>query len=85
MEADGVEALVVCSRGGHSGRLQYLSDIFQWSGRAFLVLTLEGEAVFVSDPFWDQGYARLAGWVRDLRVSSHPGREVASILAERGL
>ena len=87
MDQAGVEALIVCSRGDEfmRGRVQYVSDIFQWAGWGVVVLPLEGEAAFIADPLWGLGRAKLAGWISDLRASQDVGGEVADILAERRL
>ena len=52
MEAAGVDVLVVCSRGDEfmRGRVQYVSDIFQWAGWGMVVLPLKGEPTFISEP-----------------------------------
>jgi Xaa-Pro aminopeptidase len=87
MSAAGVDALVVCSRGDEfvRGRIQYLSDIFQWAGWGFLVLPADGDASYVGDPLWGISRAEAAGWIPDLRLTQTPGEEVAAILADHGL
>ncbi len=87
MEAQGLGALVICSRGDEfvRGRVQYVSDIFQWAGRGFVVLPLKGEATFVVDPLWGLGYAMQSGWLNDYRVPKNAGKEIAGILSDLGL
>ena len=87
MESKGLSALVICSRGDEfvRGRVQYVSDIFQWAGRGFVVLPLKGEATFVVDPLWGLGYAMQAGWLNDYRVPKNAGEEIAGILSDLGL
>jgi Xaa-Pro aminopeptidase len=87
MDGAGFGALVVCSRGDEfmRGRVQYVSDIFQWAGWGVVVLPLEGEPAFIADPLWGLGRAQLVEWISDLRVSQDLGGEVADILADRGL
>jgi Xaa-Pro aminopeptidase len=87
MAAAGLDALVVCSRGDEfvRGRVQYLSDIFQWAGWGFLVLPAAGDASYVGDPLWGVARAEAAGWVPDLRLTQTPGEEVGAILSDHGL
>jgi len=87
MDEAGFAALVVCSRGDEfmRGRVQYVSDIFQWAGWGVVVLPFSGEPAFVADPLWGLGRAQLVGWILDLRVSQDVGGEVADILADRGI
>lgn len=87
MDEQGVEALVVCSRGDEfvRGRVQYVTDIFQWAGRGFCVLPGKGDAVFVTDPLWGLGYALLSGWVQDHRMPTNAGAEIGAILSDLGL
>ncbi len=87
MEANAVDALVICSRGDEfvRGRVQYVSDIFQWAGKGFVVLPLKGEAVFIVDPLWGLGYAMQSGWLNDYRVPPNAGAEIGGILSDLGL
>lgn len=87
MAGAGLDALVICSRGDEfvRGRVQYVSDIFQWAGRGFVVLPAAGDPVFVGDPLWGLGYANRSGWLSDLRVPADAGAEIASILADLGV
>ncbi len=87
MEANALGALVICSRGDEfvRGRVQYVSDIFQWAGRGFVVLPLKGEAVFIVDPLWGLGYAMQSGWLNDYRVPPNAGTEIGGILSDLGL
>jgi Xaa-Pro aminopeptidase len=86
MDAAGLSALVVCGRGDEfmRGRVQYVSDIFQWAGWGIVVLPRYGEAAFIADPLWGLGRARLVGWHADVRSSHSPGAEIAQVLADRG-
>lgn len=85
----GLDALIISSRGDEfmRGRVQYLSDIFQWAGWGFLLLPLRGEATFVGDPLWGLEAADDGdkGWVADRRATQEPGRELASVLIDLGL
>lgn len=87
MSAQGLEALVICSRGDEfvRGRVQYVSDIFQWAGRGFVVLPAKGDAVFVGDPLWGLGYAMLGGYLEDHRLPERAGTEIGNILGDLGL
>lgn len=87
MSENGLEALVICSRGDEfvRGRVQYVSDIFQWAGRGFVVLPLKGEAAFVVDPLWGLGYAMMGGWLEDYRMPANAGAEIGAILGDLGL
>ena len=87
MEEEGQGAFVICSRGDEfvRGRVQYVSDIFQWAGRGFVVLPLDGDPVFVVDPLWGLGYAMQGGWLDDYRMPANAGKEIAGILSDLGL
>jgi len=87
MDAAGLSALVICSRGDEfvRGRVQYVSDIFQWAGRGFIVLPLKGDPVFVVDPLWGLGYASLSGWVADMRMPANAGAEVGAVIRDLGI
>ena len=87
MATIGLEALVICSRGDEfvRGRVQYVSDIFQWAGRGFVVLPLKGESVFIVDPLWGLGYAMLGGWLNDYRMPENAGTEIGVVLNDLGL
>lgn len=85
MREAGLEALVIWSRGDEflRGRVQYVSDIFQWAGWGIVVLPLDGEPAFVGDPLWSTARAEAVEWLGDIRQSGEPGPEVAKILADR--
>lgn len=87
MDEQGLEALLICGRSDESvrGRIQYVSDIFQWAGTGFVVLPRRGDPVFIDDPLWSLGYASQSGWVTDLRTSDAIGREIGGILSDLGL
>jgi Xaa-Pro aminopeptidase len=87
MESNDLGALVICSRGDEfvRGRVQYVSDIFQWAGRGFVVLPAKGEAVFIVDPLWGLGYAMRSGWLNDYRVPDNAGEEIGRIILDLGL
>src|SRR5581483_9767305 len=87
MAREGYEALVICGRGDEfvRGRIQYVSDIFQWAGWGFVVLPAKGEASYVGDPLWGTARAEAAGWIVDLRLTLAPGEEIAAILSDHGL
>ena len=82
MAEAGVDALVIWSRGDEflRGRVQYVSDIFQWAGWGIVVLPAEGDGTFVGDPLWSVARAEAVEWLPDVRQSADPGAEVASIL-----
>ena len=52
MTASGLDGLVIASRGDEfmRGRVQYVSDVFQWAGWSFVVLPAAGEPSFIADP-----------------------------------
>jgi Xaa-Pro aminopeptidase len=87
MDEAQLDALVICGRGDEfmRGRVQYVSDIFQWAGWGIVVLPRHGEAAFIADPLWGLGRAQLAGWHSDVRSSHTPGAEIADVLADRGI
>lgn len=83
----GHDALLVCSRGDEfmRGRVQYVSDIFQWAGWGVVVLPHDGDPAFIVDPLWGLGRAALVRWIEDLRTTQDLGGAVADILADRGI
>jgi Xaa-Pro aminopeptidase len=87
MSEAGLDALVIFSRGDEflRGRVQYVSDIFQWAGWGIVVLPISGETSFVGDPLWGLARAEAAGWVTDIRATFEPATEVASILSDHAL
>jgi len=87
MEAGGVDVLVVCSRGDEfmRGRVQYVSDIFQWAGWGMVVLPLKGEPTFISDPLWGLARPPLVNWIQNLVTTQTPGREINSIVHDLGI
>jgi Xaa-Pro dipeptidase len=87
MAEAGLDALVICSRGDEfvRGRVQYVSDIFQWAGWGFAVLPAKGDPSYIGDPLWGISRAEAAGWIDDLRLTQTPGEEVAAILSDHGL
>lgn len=86
MDEQGLSALIICGRGDEfvRGRIQYVSDIFQWAGRGFVVLPLKADPVFVVDPLWGTGYASQSGWIQDLRMPSVAGSEIGGIISDIG-
>ena len=85
----GMGALIIASRGDEfmRGRVQYLSDIFQWAGWGFLVVPMDGFKTFVCDPLggFEAATTGDGSWVSDIRLSQEPGRELADILREHGV
>jgi Xaa-Pro aminopeptidase len=83
----GLDALVIAGRGDEflRGRLQYVSDIFQWAGYGYVVLPAEGGAAYIGDPLWGLGRATAAGWIDDLRLSLTPGAEAVAALGDHGV
>jgi Xaa-Pro aminopeptidase len=87
MSGKGLEALVICARGDEfvRGRVQYVSDVFSWAGRSFVVLPAKGDAVYVGDPLAGDGYPRMTSYLEDYRIPVRAGTEVGSILGDLGL
>src|SRR5215813_10265011 len=84
MSEAGYDALVIYGRGDEfvRGRIQYVSDIFTWAGWAIVVLSVNGEAVFIVDPLFGLGRATIVDWITDLRITQDPGTEIAGILSD---
>lgn len=84
MDEQGIDALIICSRGDEfmRGRVQYVSDVFQWAGWGIVVLPNEGEASFISDPLWGLARVPLVDWIKDARTTHDPGAEIGSILSD---
>jgi Xaa-Pro aminopeptidase len=87
MARDGIDALVVAARGDEfmRGRLQYVSDVHMWAGRAFVVLPADAPPIFFGEPLWGIGRATLPGWVTDARLSAQPGDSIGHALRDLGL
>ena len=86
MAAEGMDALIIYSRADEfmRGRIQYVSDAFQWAGWGIIVLLPKGDGIYVGDPLWGGGRVALAGWVDDIRATQHPDTEIAGILSDHG-
>ncbi len=86
MAAEGMDALIIYSRADEfmRGRIQYVSDAFQWAGWGIIVLPAKGDATYVGDPLWGAGRVALPGWVDDLRATQTPDIEIAGILSDHG-
>jgi Xaa-Pro aminopeptidase len=85
MDENGYDALLVAGRGDEfmRGRLQYVSDVFQWAGWGFVLLPRREEGVLLCDPLG--GYeASDESWLRDVRVSATPSADLASMLHDLG-
>jgi Xaa-Pro aminopeptidase len=86
MEKGGYDALVICGRGDEfvRGRIQYVSDIFQWAGWGFVVFPRASQPSYIGDPLWGLARAEAVGWITDLRLTAAPGEEVAAVLSDHG-
>ena len=87
MATEGIEALVIAARGDEfmRGRLQYVSDVHLWAGRAFVVLPVAASPIFFGEPLWGIGRATLPGWITDARLSTEPGNSIGRALRDLGL
>lgn len=87
MASNGLDALVISSRGDEfmRGRVQYVSDVFQWAGWSFVVLPVEGDGSFIADPLWGLARVPLVDWIQDMRTTHDPGAEIAAILSLHGI
>jgi Xaa-Pro aminopeptidase len=87
MAINGLDAIVISSRGDEfmRGRVQYVSDVFQWAGWSFVVLPYDGESSFIADPLWGLARVPLVDWIQDMRTTHEPGAEIAAILGKHGL
>jgi Xaa-Pro aminopeptidase len=86
MGAHGLDALLVCGRGDEfmRGRIQYVSDIFQWAGWGFVLLPAKGDAVFLGDPLGGYDDGGPHAWVSDVRLTQEPGRVISELLGDLG-
>lgn len=86
MDDAGYDALLVSGRGDEfmRGRIQYVSDVFQWAGWGFVLLPRDVDPILLADPLG--GYATGAGapWLADVRVTAEPAKELASLVRECG-
>ena len=84
MEAYGYDALLVCGRGDEfmRGRVQYVSDIFQWAGWGFILLPRSGDSVFIADPLGGFDDGGPNAWVSDVRLTQEPGRVIARFVSD---
>jgi Xaa-Pro aminopeptidase len=84
MDEHGFDALVVSGRGDEfmRGRIQYVSDVFQWAGWGFVVLPRTGAATAIADPLG--GFETAAGdaWVGEIRITHAPGAAIAELLGD---
>src|SRR5688572_3908018 len=81
MTARGLGGLVIASRGDEfmRGRVQYVSDVFQWAGWSFVVLPAVGEPSFIADPLWGLARVPMVEWITDMRTTQAPGAAIAAI------
>jgi ectoine hydrolase len=86
MAARGYDALLVCGRGDEfmRGRIQYVSDVFQWAGWGFVLLPAGGDAIFIGDPLGGYDDGSPDNWVAEVRLTQAPGRVVADLLGDLG-
>ena len=85
MDEHGYDALLVAGRGDEfmRGRVQYVSDVFQWAGWGFVLLPRSGQGVLLCDPLG--GYeASDELWLSDVRVSATPSADLAAMLHDLG-
>jgi Xaa-Pro aminopeptidase len=85
MDEHGYDALLVAGRGDEfmRGRVQYVSDVFQWAGWGFVLLPRSGPGVLLCDPLG--GYeASDELWLSDVRVSAAPSADLAAMLHDLG-
>nr|MBA2601699.1 aminopeptidase P family protein [Actinomycetota bacterium] len=87
MRKNGLAGLIISSRGDEfmRGRVQYVSDVFQWAGWSFVVLPADGEPSFIGDPLWGLARVPMVEWITDIRATHDPGFEIGGILHDRGL
>ena len=87
MAEAGIDALIICSRGDEfvRGRVQYVSDIFQWAGWGMVVLPQKGDPTFIGDPLWGLSRVVLVDWIQDYRATQTPAIEIAGILSDHGI
>ncbi len=84
MDEHGYDVLLVSGRGDEfmRGRIQYVSDIFQWAGWGFVLVPRTGDPVFVADPLggFDDGSPNT--WVSDARLTQQPGTVIGGLVRE---
>jgi Xaa-Pro aminopeptidase len=86
MDEHGYEALVVSGRGDEfmRGRIQYVSDVFQWAGWGFVVLFESGAATAIADPLGGFETPPRDAWVGEVRITQTPGAAIAQLLGDHG-
>ena len=84
MDGAGHDALLISGRGDEfmRGRIQYVSDVFQWAGWGFVLLPRDGDATLLADPLGGYGTGAGAPWLADVRVTAKPAEELASLLRD---
>jgi Xaa-Pro aminopeptidase len=87
MDEHGYDALVVSGRGDEfmRGRIQYVSDVFQWAGWGFVVLPQSGAATAIADPLGGFETAPGDAWVGDVLITQTPGAAIAELLGDRAV
>ena len=87
MHEHGYDALIVSGRGDEfmRGRIQYVSDVFQWAGWGFVVLPERGTATALADPLGGFETAPGDAWVGEVRVTPTPGVATAELLGDHGV
>lgn len=87
MEAEGIEALVVCGRDDirYRGRTFYVSDVWQLLADTHVVILRDGDPIFIGGQVFGLGQSEESDWPGEFRVNGHPGQEIAAVLKEKGL
>lgn len=85
MAAEGLEALLICARGDEfqRGRLQYVSDVFMWAGRGYVLLPLNHPPILFQAR--SVAWAEAAGWISDNRSAIDQPQAIVHALADLGL
>jgi Xaa-Pro aminopeptidase len=86
MTEHGYDALLVSARGDEfmRGRIQYVSDIFQWAGWGFVLLPPAGDAVFLGDPLGGFDDGSPDAWLGEIRLTQEPGKDIARLVGDLG-
>jgi Xaa-Pro aminopeptidase len=87
MDENGYDALVVSGRGDEfmRGRIQYVTDVFQWAGWGFVVLPESGTATAIADPLGGFETAPGDAWIGNVLTTLTPGVAIAELLGDRAV
>ena len=87
MSNEGLEALLVCGRGGYSdrGAVRYVADLYMWGGETYVILPLKGDPVLFQPGYMGYAWAQAGSWIEDTRSTVDLVQGVSAAFSDMGL